>query len=276
MRLKDLVPPALLPAARALRHPWSRPGWEYVAEGWRADDVRAKGWHHESIVAAQLARWPAFVAALQGTGPLGLVHEDVTVAADDPAAHNAVMTVAYALSLALSAGHAAVLDWGGGLGYYAALARALFPDCRFDWTVKELPELCAAARPLLPEVRFDTDEDTALARRYDLVLASNALQYAQDWAALIGRFAAAARGSVLLTKLPVVSGAQSYVVVQRPHFAGYMSEYISWVFNRAELLAAARAHGLTLVREFMLERRPYPIRAAPEQCDIVGYLFARR
>jgi putative methyltransferase (TIGR04325 family) len=186
------------------------------------------------------------------------------------------MTVAYALCRALSAGHASVLDWGGGLGYYAALAGALFPDCRFEWTVKELPALCAAARALLPEVVFLADEDTALARRYDLVLASNSLQYAQDWSALVGRFAAATRRWVLLTKLPVVSGAASYVVVQRPHFAGYLTEYISWVLNRGELLAAARAHGLGLVREFMLERRPYPIRRAPEQCDIVGYLFERR
>jgi len=113
----------------------------------------------------------------------------------------------------------------------------------------------------------------ALAGRYDLVFVSNSLQYARDWQALLGRLAEAGVGWLFLSHVPLVEAAPAYVVAQRPSWVGYETEYLSWVFNRAELLSAAAAAGLVLEREFLMVGETYEIAGAPEQCDNGGFLF---
>lgn len=46
-----------------------RPEWEYVAEGWSR---QVKGWDAPAVEAAYRRRWPEFLAAVRGTGTLGL------------------------------------------------------------------------------------------------------------------------------------------------------------------------------------------------------------
>ena len=67
--------------------------------------------------------------------------------------------------------------------------------------------------------------------------------------------------------------SDSFVVLQRANHYEFETEYLSWVFNRDELLDAARCAGLTFEREFLLGRQPY-IAGAPEQDETRAYLFA--
>ena len=82
-----------------------------------------------------------------------------------------------------------MLDWGGGVGYFALLCRTILPpEVDVDFHCRDVPLVCDAGRELLPEVTFWTD-DACLEREYDLVVASSSLQYAEDWRALLGRLA---------------------------------------------------------------------------------------
>ena len=251
-----------------------RPEWEHVPEGWRAGDRRADGWNDASVAATQRRRWPTYASLVRGTGPLAFhFFAKGEIVPNDQGAHNAFMTFAYALARA-SRGRdrLSVLDWGGGIGYYALLAENLLPEVAYDYVVKELPGLVALGRELMPWVAFETDAEACLARRYDLVLASSALQYEEDWRAVLGRLAGAAKAWVLIARLPSCRRAKSFVVVQRPHEYGYASEYISWVLNRDEVLACAVQHGLVLEREFLAGTR-IAIHDAPEDAQPLGFLF---
>jgi putative methyltransferase (TIGR04325 family) len=230
------------------------PEWEYVPEGWLVDDPRARGWEHPSVADTQLAKWPAFLQFLRSTAPLGIYHEAAQMGSEDAAAHNFILAFSYVLARA-AAGRSSlsVLDWGGGLGHYAAIARTVLPEVRLDYTVFDLPGLCAAGARVQPEVRFTSEPGECLSRRYDLIFASGSLQYAADWRGLLGQFASSAERWVFLSRTPFVDEVPSFVVVQRPMSAGgYRTEYLSWVFNRAELLAGAAAAGLALEREFLM------------------------
>jgi putative methyltransferase (TIGR04325 family) len=251
-----------------------RPEWEHVPEGWRAEDTRAEGWNDASVAATQRRRWASYAALVRGKGPLGFhFFSKGEIVPTDQNAHNAFMTFAYALARAARGRERlSVLDWGGGIGYYALLAQNLLPEVAYDYVVKELPGLVALGRELMPWVAFETDADACLSRRYDLVLASSALQYEQDWRAVLGRLAAAANAWVLIARLPSCRRAKSFVAVQRPHEYGYATEYISWVLNRDEVLSCAAQHGLVLEREF-LAGAPTVIHEAPEDMQPLGFLF---
>jgi len=252
-RLKPFLPPIALPLARSAAALIRRPEWAYVPEGWQEDDPRGQGWHHPSVVEAQRRRWPDFVAAVESTGPLGIGHEAVRIEAGDILNHNILISFAHVLGRAAAGrDRLSVLDWGGGLGYYAVVARSVLPEIAFDYTVEDLPGVCEAGRELLPAVRFTSDEEEALSRRYDLVFCSSSLQYSRDWLAMLRRLAEAADRWVFLTRLPLFETGPPRAVVQRPHWAGYHTEYISWVFSRPEILEAAASFGLVLEREFLV------------------------
>jgi putative methyltransferase (TIGR04325 family) len=166
-----------------------------------------------------------------------------------------------------------MLDWGGGIGHYAIYARALLPEVALDYHCRDLPRFAAAAKDVLPEAAFHDADETALARTYDLVLASSSLHYSRDWRAALAKLAAVAAPYLYVTRQPFVETAASFVVVQRPYRYGYMTEYPGWFLNRAEFLGETRALGLQLLREFLIAERPV-VRGAPEQADYRGFLFA--
>jgi len=261
---------------RLRRQPQAPSGgeWEYVPEGW-ARAVR--GWDVPEIVAAYRSRWPEFVDAVRGTGTLGVAHEVPQgrhVVVDDPGWHNVVVTFGYVLARAARSGCVSVLDWGGGPGHYAVLARALLPEVALEYHVLDLPGLTALGGELLPDVEFHDDE-ACLQRTYDLVLASESLQYAQDFAGTLTRLAAAAAPWLYLAQLPVAREAPSFVVQQRPDAYGYETEYLGWVVNERDLFAAATAGGLTLERE-LLAPGAIDAEGAPERpAHLRSYLFRR-
>ena len=263
-------------ARRLLRRATGRPhDWELVPEGWaRAHDPLIQGWDVDPVVEAYRRKLPAFRAAVEGTGPLGVA----TSPAFPPGRpnvreQNLVLAFAYALALASrNADRCSVLDWGGGLGFHYLLARALLPPgVELDYHCKEVSALCAYGREALPELTFHEDE-SCLERRYDLVLASSSLQYSERWAEALTGLAGATGRYLYLTRVPVVERVPSFVVLQRPQRHGLATEYLSWVFNRNELLACVSATGLELVREFLCGYRP-KVAGAPEQDETRGFLF---
>jgi putative methyltransferase (TIGR04325 family) len=165
-----------------------------------------------------------------------------------------------------------MLDWGGGLGHYLLLAQTLSPGVEVDYHCKDVPLLVAEGKRMLPEATFYSD-DSCLARRYDLVLASGSMHYDSDWRHVLSGLAAATVRYLFVTRLPVIHVAASYVFIQRPYRYGYNTEYLGWCLNRNEFLEEAGKVGLHLVREFVTGERP-AIEGAPEQCEYRGYLFA--
>jgi putative methyltransferase (TIGR04325 family) len=254
------------------------PEWELAAEGWDAaserDSRAGTGWDVGAIAEAYREKWPQFLRAIDGPGPLGVAHETPTGVAmgrEDPIAHNIVYSFAHAL------GHAArgrdelsVLDWGGALGHYRELGLRL-AEIDFDYHCRELPAVCAVGRELAPEVTFH-DSDECLERTYDLVLASSSLQYVRDWELLLARLARAAAPYLFVTRLPVVESHATYVARQRAYAYGYETEYIGWVLHRGELIQTALDAGLELVREYALVA-PIHVTGAPEHPKHVGMLF---
>jgi putative methyltransferase (TIGR04325 family) len=245
-----------------------RSEWEYAHEGWTRP---ARGWDVEAIARAYRAKWPSFLAAVGGTGPLGINHEVPAgrpVVQDDPDAQHTVLAFGYVLArAALGRRKLSLLDWGGGPGHYAVLAHALLPEVELEYHSRDLPPLVALGRELLPEHAFH-DDDACLARVYDLVVASSSIQYAEDWRAKLSALARAAGAYLYLARVPVALRSPSFAVLQRADDYGYETEYLGWVLNRDELLTAAAAAGLDLVRELLL---PSAISATGAPEDPVGH-----
>jgi putative methyltransferase (TIGR04325 family) len=250
--------------------------WEYVPEGWARErtDPAIKGWAEEAVVEAYKAKLPAYAEAIAGPGPIGL---PTSAAFRDPVPsvkdQNIVLGFAYAVTLASRRlDTVSILDWGGGAGLFSLLARALLPEeVGIDYHCKDLPAICAYGREALPDARFH-DDDSCLDRRYDLVVASSSLQYSEQWHDVLARLAGAVEGYLYLARVPVVLRSPSFVVLQRPYRFGFGTEFLSWVFNRDELLAAASDSGLELVREFVFGERS-DVRGAPEPDETRGFLF---
>jgi putative methyltransferase (TIGR04325 family) len=227
------------------------------------------------VVDAQLAIWPAYREAVEGNGVLSVFHEVANpedVVTDDPFAQNLVMSYGYVAARAADRGRLSVLDWGGGLGHYFLLTRALLPDVELDYHCRDVPLLASAGAELLPEATFH-DDDRCLQRSYDLVLASGSLQYSRDWEAGLADLASAAGRYLFVTRLPVVSGHDEFVVVQHAGAAGYDTEYLGWVLNRERVVERAGQLGLRLVREFLTGER-LRARGAPASGWLRGFLFA--
>jgi putative methyltransferase (TIGR04325 family) len=283
MLVPPIVPRALARLRRSIRRSpdgWLRldfrSEWAVVPEGWSRDDTRAQGWLSPSIVETQRRRWPAYSELIRGKGPLGFhLFATGSISATDQSAHNVFMTFAYVLArAALRRSHVSVLDWGGGIGYYALIAQALLPEVALDYVIKDLPGLMDLGRELMPAARFE-DEPACFARTYDLVVAVSSIQYAEDWRSLLTRLAGSTGQWLYISRVPIARRAESFVVVQRPGSYGYRTEYISWVINRDELLAHLTGAGLTLEREF-LSGAVSQSRGPTDTLEDLGFLFRKR
>src|SRR6202035_467811 len=167
--------------------PSAPPEWEMVPDtdaAWTAHD----GWVHDSILRTQLDKWPDFLRSAEGPRALGQSHEAAAGAAADYATHNTIMSFGYALGrVAERREVASVLDWGGGLGHYYVYARALFPDLKLDYVIRDFPGFCEAGSKLLPDAKYVTSDSEALSRSSDFVFASSSLPYTRDLYGLVER-----------------------------------------------------------------------------------------
>jgi putative methyltransferase (TIGR04325 family) len=269
---REWLSPGAIRLARLVLALFQPPPWEYVPSGWGVDR-RPRGWQADSVAAVEAEKWTEFERLTRGTGPLGLAHESPSPSEQDYAAHNTVMAFAYVLALAArEKSRISVLDWGGGLGHYYLLGKALIPHLEFDYHCMDLPLMCQRGRTLLPGVRFHETPESCSGRRYDLVLSSSSLQYSEDWATVAAQMVEMTGSYLYVTRIPVVHRVPSFVVLQRPRSAGYQTEYLGWFFNRTELLQAFEGLGMALVREFLIQERPF-VHRAPEQAAYRGFLW---
>jgi putative methyltransferase (TIGR04325 family) len=230
---------------------------------------------HQSVVSTQLEKWPGFLRSVDGTSPLARSHEGPANGSADCATHNTIISFGYALARAAQGRHkVSILDWGGGLGHYYMYAGALMPTLPLEYVVKDLPPFCEAGTALLPEVTFVSEDSVALGRSYDFVFASSSLHYARKHYELLGRLADSAQDWLMITRMPFVEHTDDFVVVQRPHMYGYMTEYPGWFMNRAKMLDFVGARGFELVRQFLVAEQPN-VPNAPEQAQYYGFLFRR-
>ena len=106
------------------------------------------------------------------------------------------MLVSFAYVLARAAhgrDRVSVLDWGGGLGHYAVLARAVLPEVELDWHCREVTSVARRARRSTRRSRSTTTTPASIARTTSS-LASSSLQYEPDWETLLRRLAGATSG----------------------------------------------------------------------------------
>jgi putative methyltransferase (TIGR04325 family) len=272
-----LVPPFLAKPLARLWPSGERPSLEYAPDRWRTLEKigGTAGWNTETVVQAERAKWEAFCSNLGGAGPLGFSHEnnDLTVTSN-VSFHNIHLTYAYVLALAAwQKRKISVLDWGGGLGHYYAVGKAMFPDLDLDYYCHEVPLMCEHGKELCPEVHFCSD-DTCLQRSYDLIMINGSLGYFPDWKDVLERLAARVTNFLFLTRVLVVQKTPSFLVLQRTEGYNYHSNMLTQVFNQPELRGVLERTGLKMQREFVVENAP-TIAGAPEQCVESGWLFKR-
>ena len=270
-------PAEVAPPPEHKADPGGEPEWEYVPEGWvrTASDPSVKGWDVQAVANAYRDKWPAFVRAIEGARPLGVYHEigaGEQITGEDAAAHNLLLTFAYVAALAAyGKRRLTFLDWGGGIGHYGELARAVLP-VEVDYHCREVPQIAAVGRESGAAGRYVSD-DTWADRTYDLVMASGSLQYAEDWRAQLAGLAAVCDGYLYVTRLPYARSGPSFHVLQRAYRYGYETEYVGWVVSRDELLAHARALGLEHVREFVIDAWLSAPGAPEDPIGHRGFLF---
>jgi putative methyltransferase (TIGR04325 family) len=278
---KQLLPPILVslsrrlfPHIRAIGRRNASIDYQFIPEGWDYAIARreVKGWDVQAILDIQKEKWSRFRSLVEGTGPLGISHEGSLETNIDVAQHNRTMIFAYSIALASRGSDSlSMLDWGGGIGHYYVLAKSLLPDVKIKYHCKDMALLVEHGSRLFPDQRFYSD-DECLNGSYDFVMASSSLHYSQNWEQVFSKLARAATKYLLVTRLPTVVEAQSFVFLQRPYAFGYDTEYLGWCLNRDSFLMEADKLGLILVREFAIGQRP-PIFGAPEQAVSRGFLF---
>ena len=276
--LLDFLPPVALKAARRARARWRRTPvlheWEVLPGGFEAArrDPKIKGWNEESVVRANAKSALEFRARLESKTPLGLQNVGDSTDFGALVTHATAMNFGVALGRALGAQtRPSLLDWGGALGNYFYLTRALRPDLELQYTLKEMPVFETEARRNVPEAHFLSDA-RALEGKYDFVLVSCALHYEENWQELLSRFFACALKGVYVARLPVVLQGEPFVFVQRPYVHGYQTEYASWCLSRQELLQIAERANWQLEREFLSGEAPQ-IQGASGRYEYRSFLF---
>ncbi len=272
----DLAPPMAFKAISQLKRKlkgWPVE-WQVLPGGFEEArrDAKIKGWNEQAVMDVYANELQTMRERLDAGIPIGLRELDANARFDEVFNHNLAQTWGWVLGRA--AGQSAelsVLDWGGALGHYYVWARALRPDLKLDYTVKEMPIFAEQGAQLLPEVRFCGDAQQALARQYDLVFASGSLHYEEDWHVLLAQLLEVAQKFVFLTRVPMTTGP-AFVYVQRPYAYGYDTEYPSWCINRDEFLSEVEKCGWQVDREVVTGER-VEIVGAPEVVQYRGYLL---
>jgi putative methyltransferase (TIGR04325 family) len=250
--------------------------WEHLPGGWPARNSVIKGWNEPTIAETQRDKWNSFLDSLKGTGPLGISHEAPAGSGrDNRWAHNVIMSYAYALTLASrNLVKMSLLDWGGGVGHYYPISRALLPDVELEYHCKDLHVLAEVGKDLQPGVDFTESDDDCFARQYDFVVAGSSLWCVEHWQAVLDRLAGSTKEYLYVTRMMFTNDAPSFVALQRPYAYGYETEYPLWILNEREFIAAAERSGMKPVREFLFGEGP-PILNAPARGIFKGFLFRR-
>lgn len=267
--LELFLPPIVFKGLRALR----KPILEYAPDGWQTQLPKGQnvGWSVEAVVNSEKAKWEGYCRNLEGPAPLGFSHEHTNLSViRNPRFHNVHISYAYVLALvAHQKNRISVLDWGGSLGHYYLLGKAVLPEVQIDFHVKEVSLMAKVGKQLNPEVHW-YDDESCLEREYDLVMMTGSIPYIEDWQATLQRIARSVRKYLFLFRFPIVEDSPTFVAIQRI----YHSQMLHQFLNQTELLEVVKDTGLVLVREFVVGDRPY-VKNAPAQSEIRGWLFKR-
>jgi putative methyltransferase (TIGR04325 family) len=263
--LKSVVPPLLWSIGSRFKRSVVRSTtrFEYAPRGWATplpgNSSRDDFWN------AFIAQEQAFCQAL-----IARVHAGEPLLYPDGDANSKYAVFGYVLALAARPQQRlSVLDYGGNLGHYYWLGRALVPDAQLDYHCKELPLVAEAGRRVSPDVTWHTD-DACLAAAHDLVMFSSSLQCLPDWQEILYRAGQSARAYLLVSDVPTVRNVPAYLATHRTGgHTGFQA-----VINRSDIITTAEQAGLRLVREFPMGAHP-PIVNAPEQPTCAGWLFRR-
>jgi putative methyltransferase (TIGR04325 family) len=271
--VRPWIPPGAVRTLSQVRCIVTPAPWEVAPDDWSST---TRGWNVESVAREQEEKWPAFVNALQGNGTIGVNHEVPRGSRfDDVWGHNAAMAFGYVLALAAHRKTSLrMLDWGGGIGHYYALSRALLPEVKIDYWSQDVPLLARLGRRLLPEAHFLEQPDEFLQHNYDLVIAISSIWYQRDWKTLVDNLLSVCGDYFYLSRMVVVDHAETFAALQRPSGAGYRTEYLCWILNRQELVSHIEGRGAKLLREFLIGDAPY-IHRAPVQGSLSGFLFRK-
>lgn len=262
--LKSIVPPFLWRIGQDINRRLRR-SVDYIAyapEGWAthlpADPDHEAGW--TTFIERERSVCETLMARVRAGEPLSLSDTDERVK------H---LTFGYVLALAAHDTRTlSVLDYGGNLGDYYWLGRALVPGVDLDYHCKELPRLAVVGRQINPAVTWHTD-DECLDQPRDLVMFVSSLQCLPEWRDTLRRAARSTRQYLFLSDVATVS-VPSYVVTVRQGGATCLHAAL----DRSEIVATVAGTGLRLVREFDMGAHP-PVANAPEQPTCVGWLFER-
>lgn len=270
--IRKVLPPIIDFVKQRLIRFLNPPLLEYAPEGWNTVlATGTEGWNSRRFIAEEREKWKIFCDLVKPPGPLGFSHEEPVLRSNSNVSfHNLHLTYGYVLGLAAHRkATLSVLDYGGGLGHYFPLGRALFPDLTLKFHCKEMSAVAEAGKLLNPEVEWFTD-DRCLNNTYDLVMISSSLQYMQNWQEQLAAIASSTSDYLLLTRIPIVHQADSFVAIQK----AYGSKMLHWQFNKSMLIGQIQDLGLQLIREFVVGDRP-AIKGAPEQCELGSWLFRR-
>jgi putative methyltransferase (TIGR04325 family) len=263
--IKSMVPPLLWSMGSRVKRRLVRSTTllEYAPGGWAtplpgntsSDDF----W--SAFVAQEQAACETLIARVKAGEPMPYADSDE---------NSKYAVFGYVLALATrNQQKISVLDYGGNLGDYYWLGRALVPGVELDYHCKELPEVAAAGRRITPDITWHTG-DACLADGYDLVMFSSSLQCLPNWAELLTRAGRSAQRYLFLSDVATVRNVPGFVATHR---SGGRT-CLQMQMNRAELIRTAERAGLRLFREFAMGAHP-PIVNAPEQPTCVGWLFER-
>lgn len=139
-----------------------------------------------------------------------------------------------------------VLDFGGGPGYGLMTLIAALENVRprIDYHVVDVENICEAGRELFadadgPSFRSDLPLSTT---SFDLVHTSSAMQYIEDWRAMVGRLASY-RAPFLAFEDVFVGAFPTYVTIQNY----YGSRIPHWFFNIDDFVSEVQRQGYELL-----------------------------
>lgn len=263
--LERLEPATSLPTLRDPPPTPSPDRWEWRPMGWVRGDEAVPGWNTPTAIEAMTERFAIMQRRLGTTLPVG----------GDIPMHNELVTIAYAAARAAGNGSLSVLDWEGGLGSCCLALRMLLPELSIDYHCREEAGIAEHGRRLLPDATFHDRDDSALDRRYDLVIGRATLHRREDWQKVLARLAGATDRFMVVTRTPMVCSVPSFVMVQHAFGGDYRTAWQFWAVSLTEFLTTVEASGLETERQFPVQPHP-AVPQAPEQPELRGFLLTRR
>ena len=261
--VKPIVPPFLWSIGKDVKRRLSRSvdHYAYAPHGWETPLPPGEGneTYWSTFVAQERVLCQELIERVRAGHPVLTSDDEI------------MNYVTFGYVLALAARHRdrlSVIDYGGNLGDYYWVGKALLTGVELEYHCKELPAIAAAGRVLTPEATWHTD-DSCFAASYDLVMFSGSLPYLPDWKDTLQSATHSTRHYLFLSA-PSVTGVPTFVITQR---SGGVTN-LQYLFNRSEIIDTVQRAGLCLVREFAMGGHP-PVANAPEQPRSIGWLFAR-